>query len=81
MNNILDDFFSWLKVHRTAREHLFREMREKYDWGYINACANIETELKRLIEEHKDASDGLAGNQGLLDEEVSSCVDHALPQA
>lgn len=64
--NLFDEFFSWLNVHRLGREHLFNQMREKYDWGYINACANIETELKRLIEEYKDDTTGIKRNKGLL---------------
>ncbi len=79
MDKIFKDFFSWLTVHRTAREHLFHQMREKYDWGYIKACSVIETELKRLIEEHKDGLDRPSGNQGLLDEEVPECNDNTIP--
>ena len=70
MNEILDEFFSWLKVHRARREHLFNQMREKYDWGYIKACEVIEAELRRLIEEHKDGTDRLTGDKGLLDDQV-----------
>lgn len=79
MNSLFEEFFSWLTVHRLGREHLFHQMREKYDWGYINACANIETELRRLIEEHKDDSDRLAGDKGLLDEEISDSDDNSIP--
>ena len=68
MNSIFDEFFSWLKVHRAGRERLFNQMREKYDWGYIKACEVIEAELKRLIEEHKDDSDRITGDKGLLGE-------------
>lgn len=67
MNEVFDEFFSWLKVHRLGREHLFNQMKEKYDLGYINACAVIETELRRLIEEHKDGTDRVRGDKGLLD--------------
>ncbi len=65
--DIFQEFFSWLKVHRAGREHLFSQMREKYDWGYIKACDVIEAELKRLIEEHKDGSDRVKGDKELLD--------------
>jgi hypothetical protein len=68
MSKLFEDFFGWLKVHRAGREHLFHQMREKYDWGYIKACEVIEAELKRLIEEHKDGSDRLSGDKGILDE-------------
>ena len=71
MSDIFDEFFSWLKVHKAGRQHLFEKMREKYDWGYIKACEVIESELKRLIEEHKDDSDRVTGDKGLLDEEIS----------
>ena len=65
---LFDDFFGWLKVHKAGREHLFNQMREKYDWGYIKACEVIETELKRLIaeyhisEEQKDGDDRIAAD-------------------
>lgn len=68
MSEIFDEFFSWLKVHKAGREHLFKQMREKYDWGYIKACEVIEAELKRLIEEHKDGTDRITGAKGLLDD-------------
>lgn len=68
MEPLFEEFFSWLKVHKAGREHLFHQMREKYDWGYIKACEVIEAELKRLIEEHKDDSDRIAGDKGLLGE-------------
>lgn len=71
MQDIFDEFFSWLRVHKAGRVHLFNQMREKYDWGYIKACEVIEAELKRLIEEHKDDSDRVEGDKGLLDEEIS----------
>lgn len=61
------EFFAWLKVIRTGREHLFNQMREKYDWGYIKACEVIETELRRLLKEHKDDSDRVEGDKGLLE--------------
>lgn len=70
MSDIFEDFFSWLTVHRLGREHLFHQMREKYDWGYIKACEVIEAELRRLIEEHKDGTDRLTGDKGLLDDQV-----------
>lgn len=57
MEKLLEEFFGWLKVHRTGREHLFHQMREEYDWGYIKACDVIKAELERLIEEHKDGTD------------------------
>lgn len=57
MPDIFDEFLSWLSVHKAAREHVFRDMREKYDWGYIKACEVIEYELRRRIQEHKDGSD------------------------
>lgn len=65
--SLFDDFFAWLKVHRAGREHLFHQMREKYDWGYIKACEVIEAELRRQLEEHKDGSDRISGDKGLLD--------------
>ena len=67
---VLIDFFSWLNVHRLGREHLFHKMREKYDWGYINACKAIEAELKRLLEERMDDSDRVEGDKGILEQEV-----------
>lgn len=69
--NLFDEFFSWLTVHRLGREQLFVKMREKYDWGYINACTAIESELRRLLQEHKDDSDRVEGDKGLLGEEIS----------
>ncbi len=66
MSNIFDEFFSWLRVHKAGREHLFSQMREKYDWGYIRACEAIEAELRRLIEEYKDDSDRIERDKGLL---------------
>lgn len=65
--SLFDDFFSWLSIHRTAREHLFHQMREKYDWGYITACKVIEAELRRKLQEHKDDSDRFEGDKGLLE--------------
>jgi hypothetical protein len=62
MDKIFNEFFSWLKVHKAGREHLFQQMREKYDWGYIRACEVIEVELRRLIEEYKDDTDRIAGD-------------------
>ena len=74
MNKLCIDFLSWLNVHRAGRELLFNQMREKYDWGYIKACEVIEAEFKRIIEEHKDESDRIAGDKGLLGEEIhTSC--------
>lgn len=78
MTDIFNEFFSWLKVHRLGREHLFNQMREKYDWGYIKACEVIEAELKRLIEEHKDDSDRITGDKGILDEEISDSDDNTI---
>ncbi len=78
MTALFEELFSWLKVHRAGREHLFHQMREKYDWGYIKACEVIEAELKRLIQEHKDDSDRIDGTEELLGEEVPDSVDHAL---
>ncbi len=60
--NLFDDFFSWLKVHKAGREHLFNQMREKYDWGYIKACEVIETELRSKLQEYKDGSDRIGGD-------------------
>lgn len=73
MTDIFTEFFSWLKVHKAGREHLFHQMREKYDWGYIKACEVIEAELKRLIEEHKDDSDRITGDKRVLGQEVPAC--------
>lgn len=81
MDSVLEEFFSWLTVHRLGREHLFHQMREKYDWGYIKACEVIEAELRRLIEEHEDGTDRLAGDQGLLDDQVPECGDNVIPAA
>lgn len=67
---VLIDFFGWLNVHRLGREHLFHKMREKYDLGYINACKEIEAELKRLIEEYTDDGYRIDGDKGILEQEV-----------
>ena len=61
-NTVFDEFFSWLKVHRAGREHLFEHTHDKYDCGYIKACKVIECELRRLIKEHQDGADRLAGD-------------------
>lgn len=64
--NLFDEFFGWLKVHRLGREHLFSQMREKYDWGYIKACEVIEAELRRKLQEHKDGTDRIGRAEDLL---------------
>ncbi len=76
-NSIFDEFFSWLKVHRLGREHLFNQMRETYDRGYIKACEVIEAELRRLIEEHKDDSDRIAGYVACVDKML--LIDYCPP--
>lgn len=81
MELLFQELLSWLKVHRLGREYLFNQMREKYDSGYIKACTVIEAELRRIIEEHKDDSDRIAGDKGLLDEEISKCPDNSLSEA
>lgn len=67
---VIIDFFGWLNVHRLGREHLFHKIREKYDWGYINACKTVEAVLKRLLEEHMGDSDRIDGDKGILEQEV-----------
>lgn len=64
---VIIDFFGWLNVHRLGREHLFHKMRKKYEWGYINACAVIEAEFKRLLEEYTDGIDRVDGDKGILE--------------
>jgi hypothetical protein len=68
VNDLFNDFFGWLKVHKAGREFLFNKNRERYDWGYIKACEVIESELKRLIEEHKDGSDRIGRDKDSLGE-------------
>jgi hypothetical protein len=57
MNKLLEDFLSWLKVHKSAREYILQHNGNEYDHGYIKACLVIEYELNRLIKEHKDELD------------------------
>jgi hypothetical protein len=78
MNDIFEDFFGWLRVHSAGYRMRYDAMGWEIDYGYIKACDVIGAELKRLIEEHMDDSDRLAGNQGLLDAEVSSCSDNPI---
>jgi hypothetical protein len=60
------DLLNWLKVHRLGYIHASKyEM--SFDYGYIKACDVIEAEMERIIEEHRDESDRLAGDKGLLE--------------
>ena len=76
--SMLDEFSMWLKIHKASR---FHELHDKYDSGYIKACEVIEAELKRKLEEHRDASDRIAGDKGLLGEEISTCGDSIISEA
>lgn len=67
MDALIEEFLSWLRVHKAGRVYLFEKMPERYDWGYIKACEVIEAELKRLVEEHRDDSDRIAGIEELLE--------------
>lgn len=67
-NSVLDEFFSWLKVHSMGYRMRYDAMGWEIDYGYIKACDVIAAELHRLIEEHKDGSDRIEGDKGLLDE-------------
>lgn len=74
-----EELLKWLKVHSSGFKMRIDAMDWEYDQGYVKACTVIEAELRRLIEEHKDGSDRITGNQGLLDEEVPNCSDNPLP--
>ena len=71
------ELLKWLKAHVEGFKLRFDSMGWEIDHGYIQACTVIEAEIKRLIQENKDGfefySDRIAGDKGLLDEEVSSC--------
>lgn len=73
MTDIFTEFFSWLKVHSMGFRMRHDAMGWEIDYGYIKACDVIGAELKRLIEEHKDDSDRIAGDKGLLGQEVPAC--------
>lgn len=67
MSEILDEFFSWLRVHSSGYRMRHDAMGWEIDYGYIKACDVVKAELERLIEERKDGTDRLEGNPGLLD--------------
>lgn len=54
---LLDDLLQFILKSKAERETLFKAMREKYDWGYIDACKAIQGKLMGLIEEYKDECD------------------------
>jgi hypothetical protein len=81
MSSLLDEFFSWLRVHSSGYRMRHDAMGWEIDYGYIKACDVIKAELERLIEEHKDDSDRVTGDKELLDEEVPECVDNTLSQS
>ena len=62
-----EEFLDWLKVHVLGIKMRYEAMAWDIDHGYLKACKVLETELRRLIEEHKDGSDRITGDQGLLD--------------
>jgi len=65
---LFDEFFSWLKVHSSGFKMRIDAMDWEIDRGYVKACEVIEAELKRLIQEHKDDSDRVEGDKGLLEQ-------------
>ncbi len=62
------ELLKWLKVHVIDFKMRIDAMDWDIDRGYVKACEVIEQELRRLIQEHKDGSDRVTGNQGLLDD-------------
>lgn len=81
MNEVIDDFLSWLSVHSSGYRMRYDAMGWEIDYGYIKACDVIAAELKRLIEEHKDGIDRVTGDTGVLGEEISPCDDNSISQA
>jgi hypothetical protein len=69
--SLFDDFFAWLKVHTSGIKMRIDAMDWEIDRGYVKACEVIEAELRRKLEEHKDGSDRITGNQGTVGEQVS----------
>lgn len=65
--NVLMDFLGWLKIHTLGHEHLLHATGVIYNWGYINACKTIASELRRLLEEYTDDGEGIERNKGLLE--------------
>lgn len=55
---------------REKRYELFKVMREKYDWGYTDACEAILAKIGDLLKELTDGRDGIGGDKTLLGEEV-----------
>src|SRR6478609_11592656 len=51
---------------REKRYELFKVMREKYDWGYIDACEAILAKIGNLLKELKDGRDGTGGDKEIL---------------
>lgn len=43
---------------RNTRQALFNTMREKYDWGYIDACEAILSKIRLQLKELTDGGDG-----------------------
>lgn len=64
------ELLKWLKVHVIGFKMRIDAMDWEIDRGYVKACEVIGTELSRLIEEYKDDRDRVAGDKGLLDEQV-----------
>jgi len=50
----IEDFMSWLKVHKLGINLRYDEHGREHDLGYIKACEVIEAELKRFIEESNE---------------------------
>lgn len=71
MDNILEDFLSWLKVHSMGFRMRHDAMGWEIDYGYIKACDVIKTELQRLIQEHKDGTDRVGRDPVLLEDQIS----------
>jgi hypothetical protein len=51
---------------RSHRQELFNVMREKYDWGYIDACEAILSKIRLLLKELTDGRDGTGGDKEIL---------------
>jgi hypothetical protein len=41
-------------------------MREKYDWGYIDACEAILSKIRDSLKELTDGRDGIGGDKEIL---------------
>lgn len=54
---LLENLLQFIMQLKAERQTLFNAMREKYDWGYIDACEAIQGKLMGLIEEFKDECD------------------------